>query len=317
MTTSSVQMSVKVGGLELCNPVLAASGTFGYGREFSPYMDLNRIGGLVTKGVSLKPRLGNPPQRVVETAGGMLNAIGLANVGLKDFLADKMPWLSKLGTKVVVNLYGESLEEFSALASGLEDQAGVAALELNVSCPNVKEGGLAFGVNPDSVAEVTRTVKAASGKPVWVKLTPNVTDPVLIAKAARDAGADALSMINTLLGMAIDPVEKKPVLANVFGGLSGPAIKPVGLRMVYQVSRAVDIPVIGLGGIMTGRDAAEYMLAGASAVQVGTANFSDPTSCLRIAEELAGFCTEQGISRVSQLVGGLDDKPLPVCGVKE
>jgi dihydroorotate dehydrogenase (NAD+) catalytic subunit len=305
MNKSEVNMSVAVGSLSLSNPILAASGTFGYGREFSPYMDLNRMGGLVTKGISLRPRAGNPPPRIVETAGGMLNAIGLANVGLREFLAAKLPWLSRLNTRVVVNLYAESLADFGKLAGALEDQPSVAALELNVSCPNVKAGGLAFGVDPDAVGEVTRTVKQVSSKPIWVKLTPNVSDPAPMAIAAKEAGAEAVCLINTLLGMAIDPVSRKPVLANVFGGLSGPAIKPVGLRMVHQVSRAVDLPVIGIGGIMSGRDAAEYLLAGASAVQVGTANFADPTSCVRIAGELADFCAEQGVSEVKELIGAL------------
>ena len=298
-------MSVTLGRLVLANPVLAASGTFGYGAEYAGQVDLARLGGLVTKGLSLEPRQGNPPPRICETACGMLNAIGLANVGLEVFLRDKLPFLARAGTRVVVNLYGESLEEFGRLAAALDRAPGVDALEVNVSCPNVKEGGMAFGVDPEAVARVTGRVRDATKLPVWVKLTPNVTDPVAVASAAASAGADGLSLINTLLGMAIDARARRPRLANVMGGLSGPAIKPVGLRMVYQVSRAVDLPVIGMGGIMNGEDAAEYLLAGASAVQVGTANFSDPTACLRIAQELEEFCRQEGIAKVSELSGAL------------
>lgn len=301
-------MTARVGGLTLRNPILAASGTFGYGREYAGQLDLDALGGLVTKGISLTPRAGNAPPRICETACGMLNAIGLANVGVEAFLRDKLPFLrpyQERGLAVVVNLYGESLEEFTQLARELEGQAGLSALEVNVSCPNVKGGGMAFGVDPSAVAEITQAVKAATSLPVWVKLTPNVSDPVPMAKAAKAAGASAVSLINTLLGMAIDPVTRKPRLANVFGGLSGPAIKPVGLRMVHQVARAVDIPVVGLGGVMSGTDAAEYLLAGAAAVQVGTASFHDPAACPRIADELRGFCQGQNLASVGELVGGL------------
>ena len=303
--SDEVLSAVKIGGLTLKNPVLTASGTFGYGREFEPYMDLNRLGGLVTKGISLEPRLGNPPARIWETASGMMNAIGLANVGLEEFKSQKLPFLAGLDTVVVVNLYAESREDFARLAAAMEELEGIDALEVNVSCPNVKDGGMAFGVCPESVAEVTRAVKNQTGLPVWVKLTPNVTSPAPIAQAAVEAGADAISLINTLMALAINPRTRKPRLANVYGGLSGPAIKPVGLRMVHQVSQAVQVPVIGLGGISTGEDAAEYMLAGANAVQVGTANFSDPASGVRIAQELQAFCEEEKISDVNELVGAL------------
>ncbi len=302
---TKVKTAVKVGSLELANPVLAASGTFGYGREFAKYLDLNRLGGVVTKGLSLEPRDGNPPPRIVETAAGMLNAIGLANVGAEVFLEEKLPFLAALDCKVVVNLYAEGIDQFAGLAERLRGAEGIDALEINVSCPNVKGGGVAFGVDPISVAAVTRAVRENSDLPVWVKLTPNVTDPVPIALAAQKAGAEALSLINTIMGMAIDARRRTPRLANVMGGLSGPAIKPVGLRMVHLVSRAVDIPVVGLGGIMTGEDAAEYLLAGATAVQVGTASFGDPSSCQRVADELAQFCAQEGVADVNELVGAL------------
>ena len=300
------RLGVRLGPLELKNPVLAASGTFGYGREYADYLDLNRLGGLVTKGISLQPRPGNPPPRICETACGMLNAIGLANLGLDAFLAEKLPYLAELDTAVVVNLYGQSLEDFTELARALEGRPGLAALELNVSCPNVKEGGMAFGVDPAAVARVTEAVRRATSLPLWVKLTPNVTDPVEMARAAVEAGADALTLINTLQGMAIDARRRRPRLATVVGGLSGPAIKPVGLRMVYQVAARVEVPVIGVGGIASGEDVAEYLLAGARAVQVGTANFVDPGACLRIVRELEQFCRQEGVDDVNQLVGALE-----------
>ncbi|CAO0819893.1 Dihydroorotate dehydrogenase B (NAD(+)), catalytic subunit [Desulfarculales bacterium] len=291
--------------VKLNNPIIAASGTFGYGLEYREQMDFQALGGLVTKGVSLKPRAGNPPPRICETAAGMLNAIGLANVGLEVFLRDKLPALRPWGVPVMVNLYGESLEEFVELARALDAAPGVAALELNVSCPNVSQGGMAFGCHPGSVGEITAAVRAATNLPLWVKLTPNVADPVPMALAAQAAGADAVCLINTLLGMAIDAKRRRPCLGNVVGGLSGPAIKPVGLRMVWQVARAVEIPVVGMGGIVSGTDAAEYLLAGASAVQVGTANFLDPEACLKVARGLESFCREQCIDDVNQLVGDL------------
>ncbi|MBI5523824.1 MAG: dihydroorotate dehydrogenase [Desulfarculus sp.] len=305
---SQPNLAVTVGRdrpVHLKNPVIAASGTFGYGLEYAGQLDLAGLGGLVTKGVSLKPRQGNPPPRICETAAGMLNAIGLANVGLEVFLRDKLPALKPHGVPVVVNLYGESVAEFVELARALDQAPGVAALELNVSCPNVSGGGMAFGCHPGPVGEITSAVRAATALPLWVKLTPNVGDIVPIALAAQAAGADALSLINTLLGMAIDARSRRPRLGNIVGGLSGPAIKPVGLRMVWQVARAVSIPVVGMGGILSGEDAAEYLLAGASAVQVGTANFVDPGSCLRVAQELAAFCQAQGIADVNELKGGL------------
>ncbi|MEW5913365.1 MAG: dihydroorotate dehydrogenase [Thermodesulfobacteriota bacterium] len=308
---SAPRMKVKVGGLELANPVLAASGTFGYGREYSPYLAPGAIGGLVTKGVSLRPRQGNPPPRIVETACGMLNAIGLANVGVEEFIKDKLPWLAQQPAAVVVNLYGESEDEFAELAGRLGGQPGVDALELNVSCPNVKAGGMAFGCDAGAVGRVTAAAKAAAGAtPVWVKLTPNVAEPTPMALAAAQAGASAVCLINTLLALAIDARTRRPRLANVVGGLSGPAIKPVGLRMVWQAAAALrrahpQVDVVGIGGIMSGVDAAEYMIAGARAVQVGTASFTEPGAAGRVAAELAAFCAEQNLTEVNELVASL------------
>lgn len=292
--------------LKLKNPLLAASGTFGYGREYADYFDPALLGGLVTKGLSLEPREGNPPPRVCETAGGMLNSIGLANPGLEQFLAEELPYLAGLDTCVVVNLYAESEEDFADLARRLDGVQGVDALELNLSCPNVSGGGMAFGVDPEAVGRLTRVVRQQTAKPLWVKLTPNVSDPRPMAAAAQAAGADAVSLINTLLGMAIDARSRRPRLGNLFGGLSGPAIKPVGLRMVYQVAREVDLPVIGMGGIQSGQDVVEYLLAGASAVQVGTAGLADPAAWPRILAELEDFCRLEGVARVEELVGALE-----------
>ncbi len=302
-----VRLAVEVGGVRLANPVIAASGTFGYGVEMAEAgVELSRLGGLVTKGISLAPREGNPPPRICETACGMLNAIGLANVGLERFLAEKLPRLAGVGTAVIVNLYGESVEEFVALARALAGREEVAALELNLSCPNVAAGGMAFGVDPEAVEGITRAVKQVAGQPVWVKLTPNLSDIVAVARAAEAGGADAVCLINTLLGMAIDARARRPRLGNVVGGLSGPAIKPVALRMVWQVAQAVEVPVVGMGGIVRGEDAAEFLLAGARAVQVGTANFLRPDACLQVVDELHAFCAEQGVEDVNRLVGALE-----------
>ncbi|MDQ1333172.1 MAG: dihydroorotate dehydrogenase catalytic subunit, partial [Thermodesulfobacteriota bacterium] len=273
-------LRVSIGPLNLKNPVLTASGTFGYGREFSSLMDLNRLGGIVVKGVSLHPREGNSPPRIVETPCGMLNAIGLANVGLEAFLNEKLPWLRKLDTAVIVNIYGHSVEEYGAVAAGLRGAEGVSAIEVNISCPNVKEGGMAFGTDPKLSARVTGCVVKESDKPVIVKLSPNVTDISKIAVAVEGAGADALTLINTLTGMAIDIERRVPKLANVSGGLSGPAIRPIAVYMVRQVVKAVRIPVIGVGGIMDYRDALEFLIAGARAIQVGTANFVHPATAV-------------------------------------
>ena len=303
--TSPVSPAVRVGNLALKNPILTASGTFGYGLEFAPYGDLKSLGGIIVKGLSLKPRLGNPMPRLAETPCGMLNAIGLENVGLKRFVSDKMPWLRTLRSPVIVNILGDSVEEYAELAGALSAVPGISGLEVNISCPNVKKGGVAFGTVPDMAAAVTRAVRAASDLPLIVKLSPNVTDIVAMARAVADNGADAISLINTLIGMAIDVRTRRPRLANVIGGLSGPAVKPVALRMVWQVASAVRIPVIGIGGIGTAEDAIEFLLAGASAVQVGTANFYNPAASMDILDGLAAWLREQGETSVRAVIGTL------------
>lgn len=302
----SVDLSVDIGGLKLKNPVMTASGTFGYGREFSRFMDLETLGGIVVKGLSLTPSKGNPPPRVVETASGMLNAIGLENVGLAAFIKDKLPYLQTLNTAVVVNIYGTTIEAYAELAEKLEACEGVAAVEVNISCPNVKAGGIAFGADPKAAFAVVDAVRQRTRLPMWVKLSPNVTDVTVIARAAADAGADALSLINTLTGMAIDVDTRRPVLANITGGLSGPAIKPVALRMVWQVAQAVDLPVVGIGGIMTTSDALEFLIAGATAVQVGTANFVNPRTAVEIVSGLEQYCRQTGLEHLRELTGSLD-----------
>jgi dihydroorotate dehydrogenase (NAD+) catalytic subunit len=303
--TTQVDLRVAIGALKLQNPVMTASGTFGYASEFIDFVDLRRLGAVVVKGISLAPRAGNPPPRVVETACGMLNAIGLENVGVERFVSEKLPYLSGLGIPVVVNILGDSVAEYSQLSRRLAGVEGVAALEVNISCPNVKKGGVAFGTDPKMAAAVTDAVKQGSSVPVIVKLSPNVTDIALMARAVQDAGADAVSLINTLIGMAIDLASRRPRLANVIGGLSGPAIKPVALRMVYQVAQAVSIPIIGIGGIATAEDALEFMLAGASAVQVGTANFFNPHATEEVLDGIAAYVREQQLESVRELIGGL------------
>ena len=298
-------LAVQVGALSLKNPVLTASGTFGYGQEFAPIMDPGLLGGIVVKGISLKPMAGNPPPRIVETPCGMLNAIGLANVGLEVFLLEKLPWLQKLDTCVVVNIYGHSLDEYGAVAAGLKGVSGVAALEVNISCPNVEQGGMAFGTDPAVAAAVTERVLRETDKPVIVKLSPNVTDIRAIAGAVEQAGAHALSLVNTLTGMSIDIEKRTPKLANGSGGLSGPAIRPVALHMVHQVVKTVNIPVIGMGGILEPRDAMEFLIAGAQAVQVGTANFANPRASLDILEGIEQFLRDRDIDSVKDIIGSL------------
>ena len=298
-------LKVQIGPMEFKNPVLAASGTFGYGREFSQIVDLDLLGGIVVKGLSLRPRAGAPPPRIVETHCGMLNAIGLANMGAEAFLKEILPWLQTLNTAVIVNIYGHNIEEYGAVAAALKGVKGISAIEVNISCPNVESGGMAFGTDPDLSARVTEQVLQNSDKPVIVKLSPNVTDIRVVAKAVEKAGAHALSLINTLTGMAIDTDRRVPRLANIFGGLSGPAIRPVALYMVYQVVKAVQIPVVGIGGIMDYRDALEFLIAGARAVQVGTSNFVDPKTTLNIIEGLKGYCLEKGIARIDEIIGSL------------
>ena len=298
-------LAVQIGPLKLKNPVLTASGTFGYGQEFSSLMDPNLLGGIVVKGISLKPMEGNPPPRIVETPCGMLNAIGLANVGLEAFLSEKLPWLQELDTCVIVNIYGHSLDEYGAVAAGLKGVRGISALEVNISCPNVEQGGMAFGTDPAMAARVTERVLKETDKPVIVKLSPNVTDIRKIARAVEKAGAHALSLINTLTGMAIDVESRIPKLANGSGGLSGPAIRPVAVHMVHQVVRTVNIPVIGMGGILEPRDALEFLIAGAGAIQVGTANFINPRAALNIINGLETFLSEHGINAINDIIGSL------------
>jgi dihydroorotate dehydrogenase (NAD+) catalytic subunit len=298
-------LAVEIAGLKMKNPVMTASGTFGYGEEYAPYLDLNMLGGIVVKGLSLKPRQGNPPPRIMETAGGMLNAVGLQNVGVDVFIEEKLPFLRNYDLAVIANIYGESYAEYAQVARKLSAAPGVHALEVNVSCPNVKKGGLSFGADPKAAAEVTRRVKAQTDLPVIVKLTPNVTDISVIACAVEKAGADAVSLINTLAGMSIDLRTRAPHLKNITGGLSGPAIKPVALRMVWQVAQRVSIPVIGVGGITTAQDALEFMVAGASAVQVGTANFINPRVTMEIVQGMCRFLRQNKIKNLSDIVGTL------------
>ncbi len=287
------------------NPVMTASGTFGYAREFEELVDLNRLGAVVVKGLSLKPSAGNPPPRITETACGMLNAIGLENVGIDAFVEKKLPFLRTLATPTVVNIYGTTIEEYAELARRIEDIEGIAGVEVNISCPNVKSGGIAFGVDPLSAASVIREVRKNTSLPLLVKLSPNVTDITEIARSVTDAGADVLSLINTLTGMAVDIRTRRPKLANITGGLSGPAIKPVALRMVWQVARISRIPIVGIGGIMTAEDALEFLIAGATAVQVGTANFVNPRATMEIIDGITRFMIENSISGMSDLVGTL------------
>ena len=305
MAPTLPDLTTRIGPLTLHNPVIAASGTFGYGLEFEPLVDLNRLGAVVVKGLSLKPMAGNPPPRIVETPGGMLNAIGLANIGLEAFLRDKLPGLGKFKTPIIVNIYGHHTEEYAELASELRGVEGVAAIEVNISCPNVECGGMAFGIDPVTSARVTEKVLKNTDKPVIVKLSPNVTDIKTVAKAVEGAGAHALSLINTLTGMAVDVESRRPILANVVGGLSGPAIKPIALHMVYQVARTVKIPVIGMGGIMDCRDALEFLMVGARAVEIGTANFVNPRVTLEVIEGIRTYCVENGIRQIGEIVGSL------------
>lgn len=298
-------LSVEVAGVSFANPVLLASGTCNYGEELEGLTDLSRLGGLVSKTITPRPRSGNPPPRLVETAAGMLNSIGLQNPGLEAFVRDRWPRLQRLGTRVVVNIAGDSASEFAEMAARLEELEGVTALELNISCPNLRAGGMLFGTEPRAAAEVVAAVRRVTRRPIVAKLTPNVTDVTAIARAVVDAGADAVSLINTLVGMAVDLDRRRPALANVTGGLSGPAIKPVALAMVWKVHRAVSVPVIGIGGIATPRDALEFMVAGASLVQVGTASFADPNAGVEVVDGMRAYCASRGISRISALIGSL------------
>ena len=297
-------LSVSVCGVPFQNPVIAASGCFGFGQEMAEYVDLNALGGISIKGLTPKPRLGNPAPRIAETPSGMLNSVGLQNPGIDAFLEVELPRLAKLNCRILANVAGSSVEDYAYRTEKLANQP-VDMVELNISCPNVKEGGVAFGVYPDKVYEVVSAAKAHCTQPLVVKLTPNTADITATALAAEKAGADAISLINTLTGMAVDFRARRPILANVTGGLSGPAVKPVALRMVYQVAQAVNVPVIGMGGIDSGLDALEFMLCGASAVQVGMANLYDPYACVRIAEEMEQILAEEGLSSVQEIIGQL------------
>jgi len=299
-------LSVNFAGIRLKNPVLTASGTFGYGEEYAEFVDLNKLGGVIVKGISLKPIRGNPPPRIWETPSGMLNAIGLENPGVDVFLDVKLPYLRKFDTAVIVNVFGYSLEEYVGVVERLDGVPGIAGLEVNISCPNVKAGGIVFGTNLKAAFELLSAVRKATRLPVIAKLSPNVTDITEFAKAARDAGCDGLSLINTLLGMAIDVRCRRPRLANCTGGLSGPAIRPVAVRMVWQTARTVPLPIIGMGGIATAEDALEFILAGATAIAVGTANFINPRATLDVLSGIEALLREQGAGKITELIGKVE-----------
>jgi dihydroorotate dehydrogenase (NAD+) catalytic subunit len=301
-----VALAINSGGIDFRNPVLTASGTFGYAREFEGLNDLRAIGGVVTKGISPKPRFGNKTPRICETASGMINSIGLENVGVEGFEQDKLPFLRGCGAKVLVNFFGTTFDEYIDCGERLARLDGVDGLEMNVSCPNIKAGGIEFGTDPRVLGELVRACRAVVKKPLWIKLTPNTSDIVALARACADNGADALSIINTITAMAIDVRTRRPKIATTFGGLSGPAIKPIALRMVYQVRKAgVPLPISGIGGIQSGTDAIEFFLAGASTVQIGTQNFVDPAASENIVREIAEFCRRDGISDFRELIGAL------------
>jgi len=298
---NSIDLSVKIGSLTLQNPILLASGTVGYGSEISEYADLSKIGGIVTKSISLNPRKGNPPPRIAETSSGMLNAIGLANVGLEEFIKTKIPFLKDIGSTLICNIAASSIEEYVECTKALNYEDTVKAFEINVSCPNVKDGGLIFGNDVKYVRTITEKVRAATDKPIIIKLSPNTASIKEFAQAAKDEGADAVSAINTLVGTAFNIYTKKPKIKNITGGLSGAAIKPVALAKVLEISRNVDIPIIGIGGIMNWQDAVEFMICGASAVQLGTVNFINPNACIEIIEDLKKYCIETKLEKISKL----------------
>jgi len=300
---AKANLNVDFAGIKLKNPVLTASGTFGYGEELAEFVDLNLLGGVIVKGISLTPMKGNPPPRIWETPSGMLNAIGLENPGVDVFLTEKLPYLRRFDTAVLVNIFGYSMDEYVQVAERLEGVQGISGIEVNISCPNVKAGGMAFGTDVHATSELLSAIRKATNLPLIAKLSPNVTDVTEFAKAAQDAGCNGLSLINTLLGMAIDVRCRKPRLANCTGGLSGPAIRPVAVRMVWQTAKAVSLPIIGMGGIMTSNDALEFILAGASAIAVGTANFANPRATLDVLDGLESFLLEQGVSKIQDLIG--------------
>ena len=300
---NKVDLSVQVGSLKFRNPVLLASGTVGYGNEISEFIDLSKIGGIVTKSLSLKSRKGNPPQRIVETPAGMLNAIGLQNVGVEEFLKEKIPFLKKYDVPLICNIAASTIEEYVECTRLLTGEESIKGFEINVSCPNVKEGGLQFGNDPIAVGKITQKVKAVTNKPIIVKLSPNVSYISEFAKVVKEEGGDAVSAINTLVGTSFNINTRKPKIFNIFGGLSGPAIKPVALAKVLEIKRKVDIPIIGIGGIMNWKDVVEFMIVGASAVQIGTLNFIDPTAPIKMIADLENYCIENNIQKISELTG--------------
>lgn len=301
-----VNLNVKIGALELKNPVMTASGTFGYGHEFSDFIDVDKLGAYIVKGTTLEPREGNDYPRMAETPSGMLNAVGLQNKGVEYFIKNIYPGLEKLGSVPIVNVSGAKIEDYEAVCDRLYHETDIKAVEINISCPNVKQGGMAFGTTASGAAAVTKAVRKAFGRTVIIKLSPNVTDITEIAKAVEDEGADSVSLINTLMGMAIDVERQRPYLSTITGGLSGPAVKPVGVRMVWQTAKAVKIPVIGLGGIMNGKDALEYILAGATAVEIGTANFVDPCVTVKVIDYINDYCNRHGVNDINELIGAIN-----------
>jgi len=302
-------LEVEIAGIKLKNPVMTASGTFGYGQEYAPFVDLNRLGAMILKGITLKPKMGNPPPRVIEIPSGMLNSIGLQNVGVEALIKEKLPYLKKYNTPVIINISGDTIEEYVELARRLEEisvKMGVAGLEVNISCPNVKKGGMAWGTDAKATYKIVSSIRKITTLPLIVKLTPNVTDIKIMAQAAEEAGADALSLINTLVGMVVDIDSRKPKLANVSGGLSGPAVKPVALWLVWQVFQMVKIPIIGIGGIINVEDALEFIIAGARAIEIGTANFVNPRVTMEIIEGIEKHLTKNNIKDVNKLVGSME-----------
>jgi dihydroorotate dehydrogenase (NAD+) catalytic subunit len=302
------RLEVEVGGIRMKNPVMTASGTFGYGEEFSPFIDLDKLGAIVLKGITLKPKRGNPPPRIIETSSGILNAIGLQNVGVEVLINKKLPYLQKFTTPVIINISGDTLEEYVELARKLDNisqEKGIAGLEINISCPNVQKGGIVWGTNAQLTYKVVNNIRKVTTLPLMVKLSPNVTDIKVIAVAAEEAGADVLSLINTLVGMAVDVSLRRPKLANISGGLSGPAVKPVALWMVWQVFQTVNIPIIGMGGIMKAQDALEFIIVGARAVSIGTANLVNPKAAIEIIKGIEAYLVENKIKDINELVGSL------------
>lgn len=302
-----VKTNVKIGGLELKNPVMTASGTFGYGEEFADFIDLNRLGGYIVKGTTLEPRQGNDYPRMAETPSGMLNAVGLQNKGVDYFIKNIYPRLRQYESPAIINVSGARIEDYVEVCRRIEQQTDIEAVEINISCPNVKQGGMAFGTTCEGAASVTKAVREAFGRTVIVKLSPNVTDIVSIAKAVEGEGADAVSLINTMMGMKIDVERQRPCLSTVTGGMSGPAVRPVAVRMVWQVAKAVGIPVVGLGGIMNGRDAMEFILAGATAVEIGTANFVDPAITVKVVDYIEDYCRRHLVNDIHELIGAVNN----------